>query len=356
MPDNDRISIDSLTQAPELSSGDVTAVVHTVNGVKSTYKSTMTLLGTFLNKVLQYSSDLHTNSKTIIGAINEINDGGGGGSAVILYGTSAPTSQQGSDGNLYVQYTEGTGGASDVVDALYVKLDDEWCQISTGGGGGGTAASVSFDDTNVEFEADDVQEAFESIVKTLTWAQYQALSAAEKNNGTIYYISDRSTPISYNDVDDKPQVNGNTLSGNKSNSDLGIYGKTINMSSTDPDKVADRIEALETSVSGKASNTIDHIGTDEASILGRAMQVNDTFQIPSKILNHRIVTVTARRAGKVSSLTLTVNDLLQSGNTLLMWEESSNYWHFQCSNTGVFKLFAKSSGADEPYVFMDAYF
>ena len=206
MPDNDRISIDSLTQAPELSSGDVTAVVHTVNGVKSTYKATMTLLGTFLNKILQYSSDLHTNSKTIIGAINEINDGGGGGSAVILYGTSAPTSQQGSDGNLYVQYTEGTGGASDVVDALYVKLDSEWCQISTGGGGGGTAASVSFDDTNVEFEADDVQEAFESIVKTLTWAQYQSLSAAEKNNGTIYYITDRNTPISYNDLTDKPTI------------------------------------------------------------------------------------------------------------------------------------------------------
>lgn len=131
MPDSDRVSIDNLTLAPDLSSNDVAPVVHTVNGVKSTYKATMTLLGTFLNKVLQYSADLTTSDKTIIGAINEINAGGGGGGAVILYGTTAPASSLGSDGNLYVQYTAGTGGASDVVDALYAKLDGEWCEIST---------------------------------------------------------------------------------------------------------------------------------------------------------------------------------------------------------------------------------
>ena len=131
MPDSDRISIDNLTLAPDLSNNDVAPVVHTVNGVKSTYKTTMTLLGTFLNKVLQYSADLTTSDKTIIGAINEINAGGGGGGAVILYGTTAPASSLGSDGNLYVQYTAGTGGASDVVDALYAKLDGEWCEIST---------------------------------------------------------------------------------------------------------------------------------------------------------------------------------------------------------------------------------
>ena len=58
------------------------------------------------------------------------------------------------------------------------------------GGGGGTAATTTFDDTNVEFEADDVQEAFEEITKTVTQAEYDALSIAEKNNGTIYLISD----------------------------------------------------------------------------------------------------------------------------------------------------------------------
>lgn len=109
----------------------------------------------------------------------------------VFYGTSAPASQLGVNGNLYVKYTEGTGGASDTVDALYVKLDDSWCQISTGGGGGASSADqVSFDDTDVAFEADDAQEAFENITKSLTWAEYQQLTSAEKNNGTIYLITD----------------------------------------------------------------------------------------------------------------------------------------------------------------------
>lgn len=193
MPDNDRISIDSLTLAPELSSDDVTAVVHTVNGVKSTYKSTMTLLGTFLNKILQYSADLTTTNKTIIGAINEINTGGGGGGAVIRYGTTAPASSLGSNGDLYVQYTAGTGGASDVVDALYVKLDGEWCEISTGGGSGsGGHVIVDEDGTsltqraNLQFNgaylednsADDTTEV--NIAREMTKAEFDLLTADEK--------------------------------------------------------------------------------------------------------------------------------------------------------------------------------
>lgn len=203
MPDSDRVSIDSLTLAPDLSSNDVAPVVHTVNGVKSTYKTTMTLLGTFLNKVLQYSADLTTTNKTIIGAINEINAGGGGGGAVILYGTTAPASSLGSDGNLYVQYTAGTGGASDVVDALYVKLDGEWCEISTGGGSGsGGHVIVDEDGTsltqraNLQFNgaylednsADDTTEV--NVVREMTRAQFDQLTAAEKTG--LINITDES--------------------------------------------------------------------------------------------------------------------------------------------------------------------
>lgn len=193
MPDSDRVSIDSLTLAPDLSANDVAPVVHTVNGVKSTYKFTMTLLGTFLNKILQYSADLTTTNKTIIGAINEINAGGGGGGAVILYGTTAPSSSLGSNGNLYVQYTAGTGGASDVVDALYVKLDGEWCEISTGGGSGsgghvivdedGTSlsqrANLQFNGAYLEDNSvDDTTEV--NVVREMTRAQFDQLTAAEK--------------------------------------------------------------------------------------------------------------------------------------------------------------------------------
>lgn len=57
-------------------------------------------------------------------------------------------------------------------------------------GGASSADDVSFDDTNVEFSANNVQDAFEEVTKTLTQQEYDALSTAEKNNGTIYLISD----------------------------------------------------------------------------------------------------------------------------------------------------------------------
>lgn len=187
MPDSDRISIDNLTLAPDLSNNDVAPVVHTVNGVKSTYKATMTLLGTFLNKVLQYSADLTTSDKTIIGAINEINAGGGGGGAVILYGTSAPASSLGSDGNLYVQYTAGTGGASDVVDALYVKLDGEWCEIST--------KQVQSDWS----QSDNTKVDYIKNKPTIPAAQIQS-NWAQSDNTKVDYIKNKPTIYSSADV------------------------------------------------------------------------------------------------------------------------------------------------------------
>lgn len=255
MPDSDRVSIDNLTLAPDLSSNDVAPVVHTVNGVKSTYKATMTLLGTFLNKILQYSADLTTTNKTIIGAINEINAGGGGGGAVILYGTTAPASSLGSDGNLYVQYTAGTGGASDVVDAFYVKLDDEWCEISTGGGSGsgghvivdedGTSlaqrANLQFNGAYLEDNSgDDTTEV--NVVREMTKAQFNQLSADEKTG--LINISDESLNATEIPITDGSQTN------TKSYIDSGLNGK---VDKTD-------FDATELPItSGSATNTKDYI-------------------------------------------------------------------------------------------------
>ena len=74
-----------------------------------------------------------------------------------------------------------------------------------GGSGGGTAAETTFDDSDVEFTADDVQEAFEAITKTVTQAQFDSLTQAEKDNGTIYLIDDangdtqRFQPVIYSE-------------------------------------------------------------------------------------------------------------------------------------------------------------
>lgn len=265
MPDSDRVSIDNLTLAPDLSSNDVAPVVHTVNGVKSTYKATMTLLGTFLNKILQYSADLTTTDKTIIGAINEINAGGGGGGAVILYGTTAPASALGSNGNLYVQYTAGTGGASDVVDALYVKLDGEWCEISTGGGSGsgghvivdedGTSltqrANLQFNGAYLEDNSgDDTTEV--NVVREMTRAQFDQLTADEKTG--LINISDESLNAT------EIPISSNNNTNTKAYIDNGLSDKV-----DDTDFTADNLPIT----SGSATNTKAYIDNITPKIYNR---------------------------------------------------------------------------------------
>ena len=67
---------------------------------------------------------------------------------------------------------------------------DGICYSSGGGGGASSADQVSLDDANLAYVADDVQEAFEKVTKSLTYAEYEALTEEEKNNGTLYFITD----------------------------------------------------------------------------------------------------------------------------------------------------------------------
>lgn len=69
--------IHELITAEELSASDVIAEQRENSGTWLTRKLTFNALGLFLNKVLNYASDLHTTSKTIIGAINELAQGSG---------------------------------------------------------------------------------------------------------------------------------------------------------------------------------------------------------------------------------------------------------------------------------------
>jgi len=95
----------------------------------SSRKDTIAALTTAIFEDIEYPLKLNTTAKSIFGAINEL-----AGGAIILTGTTTPAPATGNNGNLYVQYTEGVGGADDTVDAFYVKLDGEWIEISTGGG------------------------------------------------------------------------------------------------------------------------------------------------------------------------------------------------------------------------------
>ena len=204
--------ISQLDLAAQINNDAVIPMSQENGGEQTTYKALITALGAKIAEGLTFSN-LATTAKNLVGAINEIQAGGGGGGAAILIGTTTPSSSQGSNGNLYIKYTEGVGGADDTVDAIYVKLDGTWCEVTT----------------------------------------------------------------DYADLLNKPSINNNTLSGNKTNNDLGIYGKTIEMSTTDPDKVADRIEALETSVSGKADSSDIPIWIKQTAGTSVQIQVPATF-------------------------------------------------------------------------------
>lgn len=132
MPDSKEIS--QLTTAEQTSGSDLfeTAIPNamTESGYVSR-KVTANALALLFNNTLQFSSQLQTTSKTLIGAINEIAQGGGGGGASVAMGTTDPSASSGSNGDLYIKYD----GTSYEVLAMFVKINDGWQEIETDGGG-----------------------------------------------------------------------------------------------------------------------------------------------------------------------------------------------------------------------------
>lgn len=354
MPDSDRVSIDNLTLAPDLSSNDVAPVVHTVNGVKSTYKATMTLLGTFLNKILEYSADLTTTNKTIIGAINEINAGGGGGGAVILYGTTAPASSLGSDGNLYVQYTAGTGGASDVVDALYAKLDGEWCEIST--------KQIQSDWS----QSDNTKVDYIKNKPTIPTDAEQLPITSGSSTNTKDYIDGR-TPIKNGEHATDLSTTGlttgtylykydNTTNGiPKANTEGDCY-ITINETQAHGCELAVSNSGLywRNKVNQVWGNWVDIISqlTVDSDISASPVDVNGTYQIPTKVLNHNIIVITFRRYGYAATVVATRGGIT-GGNYGAQFTRASvsgnMYWDSAISSSGLITLTAKGD-TTVPYI------
>lgn len=94
----------------------------------SGYDSVKILASDLANAILgdfTYTQDLQTYNKTIFGAINELR---------VLSGSATPDNAIGANNQLYIKYD-----ATDYsVVGLYVKLNNAWREISTGGGGGST--------------------------------------------------------------------------------------------------------------------------------------------------------------------------------------------------------------------------
>lgn len=251
-----KIKISELDEALQLNNDAEFPYSQENGGVQTTYKAPIGQIARKTAESITYTN-LTTTAKTLVGAINELKSLG----SPILLGTSAPTSQQGANGNLYVQYTEGTGGADDEVDAIFVKIDGAWCEISTGGGGGSGGHTIVDDSgtsltqrTNLQFNGaysednstDDTTEV--NVVRSMTKAEYNQLSAAEK----VGFI---------NITDETSQINATE----------------IPMSASDSDTIADKIDGLNAATlpieSGSSTNTKDYI---DSGLSGKA----DTTALP----------------------------------------------------------------------------
>ena len=146
----------------------------------------------------EYTQDLATNVKTIFGAINSI---------MVLSGTTVPSSASGANGQLYFKYT--SSGGTDTVDAMYLKINNAWCEVATGGGGGASVtlgttvpsdASGSNGDLYVQYDGTSyavvnyfvkINNAWRvapySKVIALTQAQYNQITP---DSQTLYIITD----------------------------------------------------------------------------------------------------------------------------------------------------------------------
>lgn len=195
-------------------------------GEPTSFKVGITQLGTEIAEDMTFSN-LQTTSKKLVGAINELLSLG----SPIIIGTTAPTSSQGANGNLYIQYTAGTGGADDEVDGIFVKINGAWCEIQTGGGGAGghtivdNAGTDLAQRTNLQFlgaysednSTDDTTEV--NVVRSMPKAEFNQLSAAEKVG--FINVTDETSQINAAEI----PISSGSATNTKDYIDTGLSGK-----------------------------------------------------------------------------------------------------------------------------------
>lgn len=224
-------------------------------------KTTIGPMGTFINKT-QVFNDLNTTAKTIVGAINELETGGGGGSST-LAGLSDVTITTPTDGQALIydsasqEWVNGAGGGgsstlaglsdvdittpSDGQVLTYDSVNQEWVNANAGGGSS-TLSGLSdvdlttpaegealvYDSVNQEWVNGEVGNA--KYVE-LTQAEYDALEqGGNLEPDTMYFITDGQSPVSTDIIDDTTTAADKVWSS---------------------DKTDDEIQAVATVVSGK---------------------------------------------------------------------------------------------------------
>lgn len=203
MADGD-IKIKDLSAALQIDDSAEFVYTQDNGGTNTTFKAPVNQIARKIAEGTTYTN-LETTAKTLVGAINELSHLGN----PIIIGTTAPASSQGANGNIYIQYTAGTGGADDTVDGMFIKINGAWCEISTGGGGGSGGHTIVDNGgtsltqrTNLQFNGaysednstDDTTEV--NVVRSMTRAEFDLLSADEKT-GLINITDEISGGLKY---------------------------------------------------------------------------------------------------------------------------------------------------------------
>ena len=118
MPDDDKVKISDLTPALTLDNTDDLVIDQGPVGSRVTKRTQVEVLGTHFAESMNFSSALETTSKTLVGAINELAQGGGGGGSSTLAGLTdvnitSPSNNQvlkyNSTNNQILKYDSATG-------------------------------------------------------------------------------------------------------------------------------------------------------------------------------------------------------------------------------------------------------
>lgn len=141
-----------------------------------------------------------------------VNGTGGSGGAEVILGTTAPTSAQGSNGNLYIQYDDTN---NNTVTHEYVKISGAWEEIAIGGGGANlpnnytvTADSLKIRNeapsTGVDWIVENDTDYFDSEASiTISTRVYQKTNAVPALGGvyTLYASGNTWTTIMFTSTD-----------------------------------------------------------------------------------------------------------------------------------------------------------
>lgn len=202
MADGD-IKIKDLSAALQIDDSAEFVYTQDNGGTNTTFKAPVNQIARKIAEGTTYTN-LETTAKTLVGAINELSHLGN----PIIVGTTAPTSSQGADGNIYIQYTAGTGGADDTVDGMFIKINGAWCEISTGGGGSGGHTILDDEGTSLTQRADlqfkgayseddsTDEKTVVNIVRSMTKAEFDELTEEEKT-GLINITDEIGSGLKY---------------------------------------------------------------------------------------------------------------------------------------------------------------